>query len=309
MGHSVTVIDDLSTGFREAVPAEAAFVQLDIGDRAGLESLLAKSRFDVVFHFAARAVIPESVASPGIYFQKNVAASIVMLEALRAAGISNFVFSSSAAVYGIPSQIPIDEGSSKKPVNSYGESKLILEQVLEWYARAYQWTVFAFRYFNAAGATDELGERHSPETHVIPLVLEAAAGEREYFTIFGEDYDTPDGTCLRDYVHVRDIAQAHIAALQRLGDAGMRSYNIGLGESYSVRKIVEVARSITGRPIPVQAGRRREGDPPVLWARPDKIKSELGWRPKHSDLEEIIGSAWRWKSKQLTLSQTATSRE
>src|SRR5262249_35772382 len=228
--------------------------------------VLAKSRFDAVFHFAARAVIPESVANPGIYFQKNVAASIVMLEALRAAGIRNFVFSSSAAVYGIPSQIPIDEDSSKKPVNSYGESKLILEQVLEWYARAYQWTVFAFRYFNAAGATDELGERHTPETHVIPLVLQAAAGERGTFPIFGEDYDPPDGTCLRDYVHVLDIAQAHIAALQKLGQTGMRSYNIGLGESYSVRQIIDAARSITGRPIPVQAGERREGDPPVLCA-------------------------------------------
>lgn len=305
-GHSVTVIDDLSTGFRDAVPAAAAFVRLDIGDRPGLESLLAKSNFDAVFHFAAKAVIPESVSNPGFYFQQNVASSITMLETLRAAGIKSFVFSSSAAVYGIPQHIPIEEDSFKKPVNSYGETKLILEQVLEWYARAYKWTVFAFRYFNAAGATAELGERHNPETHVIPLVLQTASGERESFTIYGEDYPTPDGTCLRDYVHVLDIAQAHISALQKMGEPGMRSYNIGLGESYSVRQIVETAQAITARTIRVRAGERRAGDPPILCARPQRIMAELGWSPRHSSLQEIIGSAWRWKTKQLSVSQSAS---
>jgi UDP-glucose 4-epimerase len=307
-GHSVTVVDDLSTGFRDAVPPGAVFVGLDIGDRRGLESLLAKSRFDAVFHFAAKAVIAQSVSNPGFFFEQNVASAITMLETLRATGIMNFVFSSSAAVYGIPQQIPIDEESFKKPVNSYGETKLILEQVLEWYARAYGWTVFAFRYFNAAGATDELGERHEPETHVIPLLLQAAAGERDSFTVYGEDYDTPDGTCLRDYVHVLDIAQAHISALQRLNRPGMRSYNIGLGESYSVRQIVEAARTITGKTIRVRTGERRPGDPPVLCARPDRILTELGWRPQHSSLEEIIGSAWCWKAKQLSLSPSASGK-
>jgi UDP-glucose 4-epimerase len=307
--HSVTVVDDLSTGFRDAVPAGAAFVQLDIGNRPRLESLLAKSRFDAVFHFAAKAVIPQSITNPGFFFEQNVASAITMLETLRAGGIKNFVFSSSAAVYGIPQEIPIGEESFKKPVNSYGETKLILEQALEWYARAYGWTVFAFRYFNAAGATEELGERHEPETHVIPLVLQAAAGERESFTIFGEDYDTPDRTCLRDYVHVLDIAQAHIAALQKLDQPGMRSYNIGLGESYSVREIVDAAQSVTGKTIRVRTGERRAGDPPVLCARPERIMAELGWRPLHSSLQEIIGSAWRWKAKQLSLSQSASGKQ
>ena len=307
-GHSVTVVDDLSTGFRDAVPPGAVFACLDIGDRLGLESLLAKSRFDAVFHFAAKAVIAESVSNPGFFFQQNVASAITMLETLRSAGLRNFVFSSSAAVYGIPREVPIDEDSFKRPVNSYGETKLILEQVLEWYARAYNWTVFAFRYFNAAGATDALGERHEPETHAIPLVLQAASGERENFTIYGEDYDTPDGTCLRDYVHVLDIAQAHISALQRLNRPGMRSYNIGLGESFSVRQIVEAARAITGKKIQVRSGERRPGDPPVLCARPDRIMAELGWRPQHSSLQAIIRSAWVWKTKQLSLSRGASGK-
>lgn len=307
-GHSVTVMDNLSTGFRDAVPARAAFHELDIGDRAGLAALIAKSRFDVVFHFAARATIPESMSNPGIFFQQNVASSIVLLETLRDAGIRNFVFSSSAAVYGIPEHIPIEEESVKKPVNSYGETKLILEQTLEWYARAYNWTVFAFRYFNAAGATDDLGERHSPETHAIPLVLQAAAGERESFTIYGEDYDTPDGTCLRDYVHVLDIAQAHIAAITKLNQPGMCSYNIGLGETYSVRQIVETSERVVGKTIPVRIGERRAGDPPVLCARPERIMKELGWRPQHSALEEIIGSAWRWKSRRLSQTGSASGK-
>jgi UDP-glucose 4-epimerase len=307
-GHSVTVIDDLSTGFRDAVSPAAVFLRLDIGDRAGLQSLLTKSRFDVVFHFAAKALVAESVKNPGFFFEQNVASGITMLETLRANGIRNFVFSSSAAVYGIPPQIPIDEDSPKKPLNSYGETKLIFEQVLDWYARAYGWTVFAFRYFNAAGATDELGERHDPETHVIPLVLQAAGGERESFTIYGNDYTTPDGTCLRDYVHVLDIAQAHIVALQKLNQPGMRAYNIGLGESYSVRQIVEAAQAITRRTVRVSNGERRPGDPPVLCARPDRIMSELGWRPRNSSLPEIIRSAWRWRAKQVSLSESASAK-
>lgn len=298
-GHSVTVVDDLSTGFRDAVPSGAVFRQLDIGDPAALEALVKDQRFDVVFHFAAKALIPESVINPGIFFQKNVACAITMLEVMRGSGIRNFIFSSSAAVYGIPQQVPIDEDSPKNPVNSYGETKLILERVLQWYAKSYDWTVFAFRYFNAAGATEELGERHTPETHLIPLVLQAASGERESFTIYGEDYETPDRTCLRDYVHVIDIAQAHISALGQLNRAGMRSFNIGLGESYSVRQVHQVAEAVTGRKIAAQPGERRAGDPPVLCARPDRIMRELGWQPRHSSLREIIGSAWRWKQKHM----------
>jgi UDP-glucose 4-epimerase len=307
LGHSVTVVDNLSTGFKDAVPNGARFVPLDIGDRAALESLVQNERFDVVFHFAAKALIPESVSNPGFFFQQNLASAITMLEVLRAAGIRNFVFSSSAAVYGIPEQAPVDEDSPKKPVNSYGETKLMLENALQWYAKAYGWSVIAFRYFNAAGATDELGERHDPETHIIPLLLQAASGERESFAIYGDDYPTPDGTCLRDYVHVLDIAQAHICALGRLNQPGMRAFNIGLGESYSVRQICAAAEQVTGQSIPVRVAARRPGDPPVLCASPQRIMKEFGWKPEHSSLQEIIGSAWRWKKRQRTLYATAAN--
>ena len=297
LGHSVTVVDDLSTGFRDAVSAEAEFVQLDIGDRAAVESLARRGGFDAVFHFAAKALVPESVTNPGIFFQQNVASSISMLEALRSAGINKFVFSSSAAVYGIPETASIDEESPKNPVNAYGETKLMIERVLEWYARAYGWSVLAFRYFNAAGATEALGERHEPETHIIPLLLRAATGELDSFTIYGDDYPTPDGTCLRDYVHVLDIAHAHICALEQMDRPGMRAFNIGLGESYSVRQICRAVEQVIEKPVPVRVGPRRLGDPPVLCASPRQIMDELGWRPKHSSLDEIIGSAWRWKRK------------
>jgi UDP-glucose 4-epimerase len=300
LGHSVTVIDDLSTGFKDAVPAGARFVQMDIADPA-VEKLARDIRFDVVFHFAAKALVAESVADPGIFFRQNVASSIVMLEALRAAGLKNFVFSSSAAVYGTPQSMPIAEDIPKKPVNSYGETKLMLEHALEWYAKAYGWSVMAFRYFNAGGATSELGERHEPETHVIPLLLEAAAGKRESFTLYGDDYDTPDGTCLRDYVHVLDIAQAHLSALKRMGQPGMRAFNIGLGQSYSVREMCRAAEKVTGRSISVRVAGRRPGDPAVLCASPERIMHELDWRAQHSSLQEIIGSAWQWKLKKKSL--------
>ena len=296
LGHSVTVVDDLSTGFKDALPAKAGFVKMDIGDRRGMMSLAGDMKFDVVFHFAAKALIPESVRNPGFFFEQNVASSITMLEALRSAGIKNFVFSSSAAVYGTPAQTPIHEDSPKNPVNSYGETKLMLERALEWYAKAYGWSAIAFRYFNAAGATPELGERHDPETHIIPLLLLAATGEREHFTIYGEDYDTPDGTCLRDYVHVLDIAQGHICALQKLNQPGMRAFNIGLGTSYSVRQIWREAEKATGRSISIRIGSRREGDPPVLCASPTRLMQELNWKPVHSSLQEILGSAWQWKT-------------
>jgi UDP-glucose 4-epimerase len=308
LGHKVTVIDDLSTGFRDAVPRGAGFVKADIGDREAITVIAQKEKFDVVFHFAAKALIPESVANPGFFFVQNVASSITMLEALRAAGLKNFVFSSSAAVYGIPQVVPIDEDTNKLPVNSYGRTKLMLEEVLEWYAKAYGWSVVAFRYFNASGATSELGERRDPETHIIPLLLEAACGERDYFNIYGDDYPTPDGTCLRDYVHVLDIASAHICALKKTNQPGMRSYNIGLGESYSVRQICNAVAEITGHTIPLRVGQRRDGDPPVLCASPRRIIQELGWKPEHSSLHEILTSAWDWKRKQLAVCNPASPR-
>lgn len=308
LGHSVTVVDDLSTGFKDAVPAKAGFVQMDIGDVRRIKSLAGDLKFDVVFHFAAKALIPESVRNPGFFFEQNVASSITMLEAMRSVGLKNLVFSSSAAVYGTPAQTPIDEDCPKNPVNSYGETKLMLERVLDWYTKAYSWSVIAFRYFNAAGATPELGERHDPETHIIPLLLQAAAGERDSFTIYGDDYDTPDGTCLRDYVHVLDIAQGHISALQKLNQPGMRAFNIGLGTNYSVRQICQEAERVTGRSISVRIGPRRAGDPPVLCASPRRLMQELNWKPAHSSLQEIIGSAWQWKTNQRGVCGVAGTR-
>jgi UDP-glucose 4-epimerase len=308
LGHSVTVIDDLSTGFRDAVPANAAFFKMDIGDRSALRSLVRNNHFDVVFHFAAKALVAESVRDPGQFFDSIVASSIAMMEVLREAQVKNFVFSSSAAVYGISEKTPISEDDPKNPVNSYGETKLMLERALEWYARAYGWSVTALRYFNAAGATAERGERHDPETHIIPLLLETAAGEREFFSIYGDDYDTPDGTCLRDYVHILDITKAHICALQRLNQPGKRSYNIGLGKSYSVREVHKTVEMVVGRPVTARVEKRRPGDPAVLCASPARIMQELGWKPEHSALEEIISSAWQWKSKTFETQRVGVSR-
>jgi UDP-glucose 4-epimerase len=306
-GHSVTVVDDLSTGFRDAVPSGAAFFQMGIGDREALRSLVQNIRFDVVFHFAAKALVAESMTNPAFFFEQNVAQGIAMLEVMREAGIKKLVFSSSSAVYGISEKIPIQEDDPKRPINAYGESKLIFEQMLHWYARAYGWSVIAFRYFNAAGATQERGERHDPETHVIPLALDAAAGERESFSIFGKDYSTPDGTCMRDYVHVLDIARGHICALQRLDQPGMRAYNLGLGTSYSVQQICEMVEKVSGRSFPVRIATRREGDPPILCASPERIMQELGWKPELSSLEQIISSAWQWKLKQSGAKRTLAS--
>ena len=295
--HSVTVVDNLSTGFRHNVPPAAKFIQADIGDRAAMESLLRSHQFDVVFHFAAKALVAESATNPGLYFQENVASGIVLLEALRGANIKKFVFSSSAAVYGTPTRVPIREDDHKKPVNPYGETKLIFENILQWYAQCYGWSVVAFRYFNAAGATSDLGEQHDPETHLIPLVLQAVAGEREFVNIYGTDYETPDGTCLRDYVHVLDIARAHISALPKLGPPGMRSYNIGTGTAYSVRQVCDSVEKVVGRPVPVRLAPRRPGDPGTLHADPRRIKEELGWVPRDSSLEGIISSAWQWRQR------------
>src|SRR5215469_2071139 len=297
VGHEVTVIDDLSSGHAAAVPPGASFYQLDIGNRKELEDVLAQERFDAVFHFAAKALIPESVSNPGMFFDSNVASGIALLETVRAAGIKRFVFSSSAAVYGNPQTTPVDEDHPKNPVNSYGETKLALERALYWYAGAYGWTVLAFRYFNACGATAVIGEHHRPETHIIPLLLQTAAGERSYFEIYGQDYETPDGTCLRDYVHVLDIAEAHILALQVPGQPKFSAYNIGTGESYSVRQLCHAVEQLIDVKLALKSGTRRPGDPAVLCANPQKLIRELGWRPRSSDLPTIIRTAWEWKQK------------
>jgi UDP-glucose 4-epimerase len=298
-GYNVVVLDDLSTGHAAAVPDGATLHQLDYGDRTGVADLLKRARVDAVFHFAAKALIPESVSNPGLFFDVNVAAGIAFLETLRKFGVKQFAFSSSAAVYGNPQHVPIVEEQPKNPVNSYGETKLMFERALRWYATAYSWTVVAFRYFNASGATQYAGEDHRPETHVIPLLLQTAAGERGEFEIYGGDYDTPDGTCIRDYVHVSEIAAAHLLALN-IQDPGMKAYNIGCGHGYSVREVIRVAEEVTGTRIPVRISPRRAGDPAVLCANPAKLMRELGWKPAHSDLREIISTAWHWHQRRGT---------
>ncbi len=296
-GHEVSIVDDLSTGHRHAVPADAEFHHLDIGDLNGMRAVLEAKPFDAVFHFAAKALIPESVVNPAAFYRVNVVAATTMMEAIREAGIKRFVFSSTAAVYGDPVEIPITEDHPKEPVNSYGETKLCFERLLGWYSRAYGLNVCAFRYFSAAGGTAEHGEEHVPETHLLPLLLDAALGTREYFSIYGCDYPTPDGTCIRDFIHVLDIAQAHILALQRPFQPGFRAFNIGLGKSYSIREVHTAAERVTGRKIPLREGERRMGDPAVLCASSERLKTELGWTPRHSDLDTILQTAWAWKQR------------
>jgi UDP-glucose 4-epimerase len=294
-GHDVIVVDDLSTGHAAAVPEGAFLHRLDYGDRSGLAKLLRQNQIDAVFHFAAKALIPESVTNPGFFFDVNVASAIGMLETLRQSGVRRFAFSSSAAVYGSPESTPIDEEQSKSPVNSYGETKLMLERVLRWYAEAYHWTVVAFRYFNASGAADSAGECHTPETHIIPLLLEVAAGERSHFNVYGDDYPTADGTCIRDYVHVSDIAAAHLLALKVPPKGGFSAYNIGCGKGYSVLEVIDAVERVTGKTVRVQRSPRRVGDPAVLCASSAKLRRELKWEPQRSNLDDIIRTAWEWK--------------
>jgi len=294
-GFTPQILDNFSTGHPEAVPKGMTTHRLDYGDQKSLAALLATERYDVVFHFGAKALVAESMVEPGMYFSANVAAGIAMLETLRSRGIRKFVFSSSAAVYGSPTIVPIPEDHSKQPVNAYGESKLLFEQVLRWYASVYGWSVVVFRYFNACGGGATWGERHDPETHIIPLLLQAASGRRQSFEILGIDYPTPDGTCLRDYVHVMDIAEAHILALKKLETPGFYAYNIGTGSSCSVRQLCDAAERVTGRRINTVAAPRRPGDPAVLCASPQKLIHEFGWQPKHSSLDEIIAGAWAWE--------------
>jgi UDP-glucose 4-epimerase len=300
-GHRVEVVDDLSTGFADAVPEGAVFHKVSIEDKAALSAILARRRFEAVFHFAAKALIPESVANPGAFFDANVASGISLLETLRKHEISNFVFSSTAAVYGAPQYTPIPEEHPKEPVNAYGESKLIFERILRWYAEAYDWSVVVFRYFNACGGRKTWGERHEPETHVIPLLLQAASGRRNYFEIFGTDYATHDGTCLRDYVHVLDIAQAHLLALKIADKPGFRAYNIGTGKSYSVLELCRAAERIIGKQIEIRTAPRRSGDPAELCASPKRLMGDFGWIPKHSELDNILFGAWEWEEQQCKI--------
>ena len=295
-GHSVVALDDLSTGFEDALPEGVTFYKCDVGDRPKVRQVLSRHAIDVVFHFAAKALIPESVSNPGIFCDCNVAAGIGLLEELRQAGIRKFVFSSTAAVYGNATTVPIPEDHPKNPITSYGESKLMFERILAWYARAYSWGVAALRYFNACGATEKMGERHEPETHLIPRLLKAAVGDIPMVEVYGADYPTPDGTCLRDYVHVLDIADAHIRTLRLLDEAGMSIFNIGTGQSHSVRQVLDTAEQVCGKKIPAAFMQRREGDPAVLCASPRNLMQRLAWTPRHSALSNIVRSAWEFHS-------------
>lgn len=292
-GHSVVVLDNLSQGHRAAVPAPVEFVQADLLDDGILFELLRTRKIEAVIHMAAYASVAESVAKPAHYHRNNVVGGIKLLEAMRAAEVKQIIFSSSAAVYGEPKQQPIEESAPTQPTNPYGATKLEFEKALKTEDELYGTRYVSLRYFNAAGATEKCGEVHDPETHLIPLALQVAAGQREFIEIFGDDYPTPDGTCVRDYIHVVDLARAHLFAL--VSTKGSAIYNLGCGvDGYSVREVIDTVREVTGKAVPVRLAPRRPGDPPKLVATSEKIKREVGWEPEFQDLRVIIESAWRW---------------
>lgn len=296
-GHEVTIFDDLSKGHKDAVPAGARFVRGDLLDATLLRRVLATRGIDAVVHMAAVSIVGESVERPSAYYRVNVEGGLCLLDAMRDQGVKRLVFSSTAAVYGEPEQQPIDERAPTAPTSPYGDTKLALEHALRWYDKAYGLRYVSLRYFNAAGASERNGERHEPETHLIPLVLRVALGHSREVTVFGDDYPTKDGTCVRDYIHVLDLAKAHLLSLDRVSasDAESSIYNLGCGgDGYSVREVIEAAREVTGHPIPISMGPRRAGDPAVLVASSDRIRGELGFRPERQDLRIIIESAWRW---------------
>jgi UDP-glucose 4-epimerase len=292
-GHRVVVLDDLSSGHLDAVAPGATFVCADVRSEAVSEAL-AEHKVEAVLHFASRIQVGESVADPRLYFRDNLAAAVTLLERVLDAKVKTFVLSSTAAVYGNPIRTPLEETHPTVPVNPYGETKLAIERMLASYGRAYGLRYAALRYFNAAGAEPGLAERHDPETHLIPLVLDAALGRRANITVFGDDYATPDGTCVRDYIHVKDLADAHLASLMHLergGESGV--WNLGTGQGHSVREVIEVTKQVTGLAVPVVMGTRREGDPPVLVAAADRARSVLGWEPKVSSIRRIVEDAFR----------------
>jgi UDP-glucose 4-epimerase len=299
-GHDVTVFDNLEYGHRQAVPAERLVVG-DLRDIDHVDHLLVVNRIEAVVHFAAYTSVPESVAKPAKYYTNNLLYSLQLLDRCRRNDVGKFVFSSSAAVYGkpdyeLPDAVPIKEGAKKEPVNPYGFTKLAFEQALEDYARAYPFGYCALRYFNAAGATEDgsIGEDHDPETHLIPIVIQAALGKRPFVEIFGTDHHpSPDGTCVRDYVHVDDLAAAHVLALGELGPGKKRTYNVGIGRGYSVREVIATVEEVTGLKVPVKEGPRRAGDPPKLVAAANELR-KLGWVPKYDNLKAIVETAWRW---------------
>lgn len=298
-GHEVVIADSLVTGYMGAVPEKAVFYEGDIRDDAFLDSVFQKEKIDAVIHFAAFSLVGESVTNPLKYYDNNLYGTKVLVEAMIRNGVDKIVFSSTAATYGEPENIPILESDRTCPTNPYGETKLAMEKLFYWAAKAHGLHYVSLRYFNACGAhkSGTIGEAHNPESHLIPLVLQVPNGKRDYVSIFGTDYDTPDGTCIRDYIHVTDLAKAHIKAVEYLMHGGESDiFNLGNGVGYSVREVIETARAVTGHPIPAKEELRRAGDPARLVASGEKAKKILGWEPEMKDLAEIIGSAWKWHS-------------
>ena len=297
-GYDPLVFDNLSTGYADAVP-EGRLIVGDLADKEHLRQLFSTNRFDAVMHFASFIQVGESVTAPLKYYSNNVANSLNLLSAMNAAEVKRLVFSSTAAVYGTPESVPIREDSTLRPENPYGRSKLMLEEILADCERAWGLKSACLRYFNAAGAhpSGTIGERHNPESHLIPIILQVALGQREFITIYGGDYETPDGTCIRDYIHVCDLAVAHTLALDQLWRGnGSMLYNLGNGRGYSINEVIDVCRRVTGHPIPAKIGPRREGDPAKLVASSEKMTKELGWKPQFASLESIVESAWKWNS-------------
>ncbi len=309
-GHEVVILDDLTTGHRAIANPGARLVVGSYGDEALIGPLLRQERPDAILHCAARSLVGESVRDPGRYYRDNVAGGIVLLEAARAAGVERLVFSSTAAVYGVPDATPIDEDAILRPINPYGETKRTFEGALGWYGAAYGLRSVSLRYFNVAGATERLGEVHRPETHLVPNALIAAEGGAP-LTLFGEDYPTPDGTPVRDYIHVADLADAHLAALESTADAQAAAVacNLGTSSGFSVRDVLRTAEAVVGRPIPHSVGPRRAGDPPVLVASNAMARRVLGWEPRRSTLEAMIGSAWAWRLAHPDGYQDSAARE
>ncbi len=297
VGHDVWVYDNLSVGHAAAVP-DGRLVVGDLADSVALEKALRDHAIDAVMHFAAFTSVPESVSEPARYYRNNVVGALNLLDAMRTVGVGKIVFSSTAAVYGVPDHVPIPEDSPPRPINPYGFTKLAIEHALADYARAYNIGFAVLRYFNACGASSDtsIGEDHTPETHLIPIILQVALGRREHVAVFGTDYPTPDGTCVRDYIHVEDLAEAHLRVLARIEPGKGLTYNVATGVGYSVRQVVEAVRKVTGHPIPVVERPRRPGDPPVLVASSQAIQRDLGWTPRYPSIETIVQSAWKWHS-------------
>jgi UDP-glucose 4-epimerase len=293
-GHSVVVYDNLCHAQRAMVPAGATFVEGDVADSKRLDELFSGGSFAGVMHFAALIEAGESMRQPEVYFRNNTAATLSLLEAMVRNNLDKLVFSSTAAVYGEPVRTPIAEDAALLPTNAYGESKLLVEQMLSWIHRVHGLRYASLRYFNVAGAIPGRGEAHEPESHLIPLILDVAIGRRDRIKIFGQDYPTPDGTAVRDYIHVQDLAEAHLLAFQALDERDRMIYNLGNGQGFTVRQVVDSARRVTGHPIPVEELPRRAGDPAVLIASSAKIETELGWKPKYTQLDDIVRSAWEW---------------